>query len=65
MEACRNTGTLVAVGKYVDAKRDRSKAQGTGPKEKQVTKLVYSMILSLRLSPFALRRLHVRRSDEG
>jgi hypothetical protein len=38
--ACRNTGSLEAVGKWADEKRDGSKAHGTGHKEKQVPKLV-------------------------
>jgi hypothetical protein len=63
--ACRNTLNIEAVGKCADVKRERSKAQGTGQKEKQMTMLVEQMILSLSLSPCALRLLYLRRSDEG
>jgi hypothetical protein len=36
----RDIGTLEAVGKCADAKRDRPKAHGTGIKEKQVPNLM-------------------------
>jgi hypothetical protein len=38
--ACRNTGTIEAVGKCADVTENWPKAHGTGLKEKQVPKVM-------------------------